>query len=99
MHRSPFEPESSPVRDALRRAGIHVEKRDAAQLTRLCASAAGSAAAQLLAHAYRLGPIGTAAALLGGAVLGDVAATHRVYYEPPAEEDGPPSPAAWSDRR
>jgi len=96
-------PQEQPYRDineALHPLGVEVEPCEAAPLRSLVSTGVGSIAGQALARVAGLGTIGTAIAGLSGAVLGHLAATHRVRFVPKEGfERRPESPNRWSDRR
>ena len=88
-----------PIKDALEDMGVYVERREAGVVPQLLGSAAGSIVGQILAGVVRLGPVGRIVGMLGGAIVGQLAVTHRIRYEPSRGDSGPESPAKHSDRR
>ncbi|HZU99389.1 MAG TPA: hypothetical protein VFF73_21960 [Planctomycetota bacterium] len=92
-----------PLEEALEKVGVHLEKRDVSPVTQMIAGGLGSIAGSFLGGRFlHLGTIGKALASLGGAVVGHVAVTYRVHFEPRKYVASPPppeSPMAVSDRR
>lgn len=88
-----------PIEDGLKRIGLHVERREASQLEQMVASGLGGIAGSAFAAVVGAGWLGKALASLGGSVIGHIAVTHRVTYEPLQRPEAPEGPMRWSDRR
>jgi len=89
-----------PLEEKLEEYGVYVEQREVGKFTELAASMIGSIAGHALARAARLGPVGAIVCVLGGSIVGHIAVTTRVRYEPvPRRPARPESPAKFSDRR
>ena len=87
-----------PIRDALGKAGIQLEPREATAVEQMVAGGVGGIAGTALGMAAGWGWIGKALASLGGAIAGHLIVTHRVRFERGPEPGEPAVPAPQAPR-
>lgn len=78
-----------PIHDALGKAGIKLEPREATAVEQMVAGGVGGIAGTALGMAAGWGWIGKALASLGGAIAGHLIVTHRVRFERGPEPEAP----------
>ena len=95
MHR-----DDDPLKDGLKKLGVHVERREATVLQQMLGSGLGGIIGQGIGLAVGASWLGRGLISLAGSIAGHMVVTHRVVYEPKTGGDpAPESPMGWSDRR
>lgn len=96
MHR-----DDDPLKDGLKKLGVHVEPREASVLKQMLGSGLGGIIGSGIGSAVGASWLGRGLISLAGSIAGHMLVTHRIVYEPrkTGGEPTPESPMGWSDRR